>query len=139
MKIHFSEKSKKAILNRYGSAENYYNYSLLKEKELSSKSNISKTSRIMASYKIDLMDPYGHTINRINVFDDEYILDVAGNYGIDLPYSDRAGTSSTCAAKLVNGVVDQSNQSFLEFYLNGKKLDFIFGKLRKILSVLQIS
>ena len=66
----------------------------------------------MASFEIELRTPNG--TRKFTCPDDEYILDEAEQAGIDMSYSCRAGACSTCVGKIIQGTIDQSDQSFLE-------------------------
>jgi 3-phenylpropionate/trans-cinnamate dioxygenase ferredoxin reductase subunit/ferredoxin len=68
----------------------------------------------MTTYQVRLINKKRKIDVTIPVEDDVYILDAAEDSDIELPYTCRAGACSSCVGKIVEGEVDQEDQSFLE-------------------------
>mmetsp|Transcript_12906 Transcript_12906/g.19553 ORF Transcript_12906/g.19553 Transcript_12906/m.19553 type:complete len:118 (+) Transcript_12906:1-354(+) len=73
---------------------------------------------VAAHYKVTLQTPEG--TESFECPDDAYILDTAEEAGIELPYSCRAGSCSSCAGQVQDGTLDQTDQAFLDDDQMGK-------------------
>lgn len=65
-------------------------------------------------YKITVQDASSKETYIFECNDDDYILDAAEEANVEMEYSCRAGACSTCVAVLLEGKIDQSDQSFLD-------------------------
>lgn len=67
----------------------------------------------MSTYHIRLLNPDLQLDATLTVASDDSILDSADMAGIRLPSGCKQGNCSACVAKLVEGQVDQTEQTFL--------------------------
>jgi ferredoxin len=68
----------------------------------------------MVKYKVRLVSEAQNLDVTIDCADDKFILEAAEDSNIELPYSCRAGSCSTCLGKVKSGSVDQPDQAFLD-------------------------
>ncbi len=68
----------------------------------------------MVKYKVRLLSEANNLDVTIECADDKFILEAAEDNNIELPYSCRAGSCSTCLGKVKSGKVEQPDQTFLD-------------------------
>jgi ferredoxin len=68
----------------------------------------------MVKYKVQLISKEHKLDSTMECPHDKFILEAAEDNNEDLPYSCRAGSCSTCLGKVIQGTVDQPDQTFLD-------------------------
>ena len=67
----------------------------------------------MTSYTVTLINEDGEE-STFDCDEDVLIMEQAEEEGIEMPYSCKAGACSTCAGKIIEGTVNQEEQSMLD-------------------------
>ena len=63
------------------------------------------------AFSVTLVNEAKGLKKNIQVTNDEYILDVAEEQGINLPYSCRSASCSHCLGKIIEGTVEQNERA----------------------------
>ena len=69
--------------------------------------------KLMTEYKVTFISEDGKKMT-VGCSEDTYLLEAAEGSGLDLPYSCKVGACSTCAGLVVEGLVSQDDQTFLD-------------------------
>ena len=77
---------------------------------------------MVKTFQVTLINEANNLNQTVEVSDNEYILDVAEDKGVDLPFSCRAGACpkgyrsayAACVGRVIEGELDQTEQSFLD-------------------------
>lgn len=75
---------------------------------------MSKISKANESFSVTLFNKRKGIDQRLSIKEDEFILDIAEENQMQLPYSCRAGACFDCLCKVVEGKVEQTEKA-LEF------------------------
>jgi ferredoxin len=68
----------------------------------------------MASYQVRLISKKEDFDTIVEIDEDTTILEGAEEAGIELPFSCHSGACSSCVGKVVEGEINQDDQSFLD-------------------------
>ena len=68
----------------------------------------------MASYQVRLISKKEDFDTTVEIDEDTTILEGAEEAGIELPFSCHSGACSSCVGKVVEGEINQDDQSFLD-------------------------
>lgn len=68
----------------------------------------------MATYQVRLINKKENLDTTIEVDEETTIVDAAEEQGIELPFSCKSGSCSSCVGKVVEGEINQEDQLFLD-------------------------
>jgi ferredoxin len=111
MKNHFSDASKKAILAKYTTIDAFVAHVNERKIAIAKATKIVRNEPEILSANVTL--PTGESYS-FDMFSDRFVLDVLLEFGIESPTCDMSGSSSACVARLKDGAIDQSLQTFLD-------------------------
>jgi ferredoxin len=112
MENHFSDKTKQVLLSKHGSVAKFVAYA--NERRVIIAKNNKIVRNLPTLQYVTMNDGLNGDQYQFEMFSDNNILDYMMEIGLEPPTCEMAGCSPACAAKLVNGMVNQDDQSFLD-------------------------